>query len=123
VHVRLRDDGMLGAGPAEAITPELRDMIAKNRDHLIRQLRAKLPAKVRLADLGKQTIHAMLAMHAEQHGYKPGWVAQKYRAIFDVWPRGLDEDARAQPSPTLVAWLTSERIKWASRKEVHHAAA
>lgn len=123
VRVRLRDDGMLGAGPAEAITPDLRDMIAKNRDHLIRQLRAKLPAKVRLAEFGKQAVHAMLMQHADEHGYKPGWVAQKYRAIFDVWPRGLDEDWRQPPSPELRAWLTSERIKWASRKEVSHAAA
>jgi hypothetical protein len=125
VSLRIREDGRLGAMPAEKITPAVREIIARHRDPLIQALQPKdrRPVREKLQDLGKQAVLSMLNAYAKAHDHKPGWVAHKYRAIFEVWPRGLDEEALTEPSAMLVLWLKSERLRWVHSKGAAHAEA
>jgi hypothetical protein len=38
-------------------------------------------------------LFSQLLQVARNKGYSPGWVANKYRAMFDVWPRGMRDVA------------------------------
>lgn len=55
--------------------------------------------KAKLDGLGKQEVYSELFRMAEERGYKPGWVANQYRQIFGVWPRGMVDVGRP---PSLV---------------------
>lgn len=63
----------------------------------------------------KQEIYSQLIGMADARRYSMGWVAHKYRTIFDCWPRGLNETA-AEPSEQLKSWVVSQNIAWAKRK-------
>ena len=39
----------------------------------------------------KQAAYSQLLTVQRERGYRHGWVAHKYQAMFGVWPRGLDE--------------------------------
>ncbi len=66
----------------------------------------------------KQHIYSQLLQVARNKGYSPGWVAHKYRAMFDVWPRNM-RDVPATPTPELLKWLKSQQIAFskASKKQ------
>lgn len=70
-------------------------------------------AVTRLAAQGKQKIYSQLL--AIQGPRADGWVAHKYKTIFEVWPRGL-EKAKADPTPELQIWIQSENIKFANSR-------
>lgn len=53
----------------------------------------------KLAGLDKQHVYSELLRMGQESGYKPGWVANQYRNIFGVWPKGLAEVGRP---PSLV---------------------
>lgn len=55
--------------------------------------------KAKLDGLDKQHVYSELYRMAEERGYKSGWVANQYRSIFGVWPRGLKDIGRP---PSLV---------------------
>lgn len=69
----------------------------------------------------KQQVYAELMAIRNARGYADGWVAHKYRAYFGCWPKGL-ADTSAEPSPEIMAWVTSQNIRHAKRKEARHAA-
>lgn len=50
--------------------------------------------EAKLAGLNKQHVYSELFRMAEERNYKPGWVANQYRSIFGVWPRGLQDIGR-----------------------------
>lgn len=64
----------------------------------------------------KQHVYSQLLQVARNKGYSSGWVAHKYRAMFDVWPRGMRE-VTAAPSAELLSWLKSEQIRFAKARE------
>ena len=64
----------------------------------------------------KQHVYSQLLQVARNKGYSPGWVAHKYRAMFDVWPRGMRE-VPATPSAELLSWLKSEQIRFAKARD------
>jgi len=64
----------------------------------------------------KQHVYSQLLQVARNKGYSSGWVAHKYRAMFDVWPRGMRE-VPATPSAELLSWLKSEQIRFAKASE------
>lgn len=53
-----------------------------------------------------------------QRGYSPGWVAHKYRAMFDMWPRNM-RDVPAAPTAELLSWLKSQQIAFSKAREKH----
>lgn len=70
----------------------------------------------------KQHVYSQLLHVARARAYSTGWVSHKFREMFGVWPRGLNE-VTAAPSNELLSWLKSRNIAWANRKEVRHGAA
>ena len=64
----------------------------------------------------KQHVYSQLLQVARNKGYSSGWVAHKYRAMFDVWPRGMRE-VTAAPSSELLSWLKSQQIRFAKARE------
>lgn len=66
--------------------------------------------KDEVRDLGKQQVYSQLLSYAASKGYKDGWAANKYREVFDVWPRGLAKD------PVPVGYLISAYIYDENRK-------
>jgi superfamily II DNA or RNA helicase len=67
------------------------------------------------SDASKQTVYSMLNCIAQDKGYKPGWTANKYRAIFGVWPRKM-KNTILTPTPELRSWITSQNIRYANRR-------
>jgi len=64
----------------------------------------------------KQHVYSQLLQVARNKGYSSGWVAHKYRSMFDVWPRNMRE-VTAAPTPELLSWLKSEQIRFAKRQQ------
>ena len=68
----------------------------------------------------KQDVYSQLLDHAHLNGYSPGWVAHKYREIFEVWPRGMLA-VRKPVSQELHGWIRHKQIAYAKRKEGSYA--
>lgn len=64
----------------------------------------------------KQHVYSQLLRVCRNKGYQRGWVANKYREIFGVWPRGLRE-VEAAPSAELLSRLRSQQIRHAKVSE------
>lgn len=64
----------------------------------------------------KQHVYSQLLQVARNKGYSPGWVAHKYKAMFDVWPRNM-RDVPATPTAELLNWLRSQQIASAKARE------
>ena len=59
--------------------------------------------------------HGMLAYIADERGYKPGWIAHKYKEKFDACPPW---GARVRPEPPtgeVRSWVRSRLIAFARR--------
>ena len=70
----------------------------------------------------KQKLYSELLAVARSKGYSDGWIAHKYRAMFDVWPNGM-MDYAIEPSPETMSWLRSQQIRFAkSQEKLRHAA-
>ena len=61
--------------------------------------------KAQVQAMGKRAVFGQLKMMALMRGKKPGWAAHKYRAVFDVWPRGMDNEPAYEPDPLLVSFV------------------
>jgi superfamily II DNA or RNA helicase len=84
-----------------------------------------LAKKPKATKMDKQAFYSQLRWIADDHGYRDGWIAHKYKEYFGVWPRGL-EPIVAMPTPEVFSFLKHLQIKHAraSRiKEAHHAGA
>ena len=64
----------------------------------------------------KQHVYSQLLQVARNKGYSSGWVAHKYRAMFDVWPRNM-RDVPATPTAELLSWLKSQQIRFAKGRQ------
>lgn len=71
------------------------------------------PTRDVLFAMGKRSIMAQLHSMRDERGRKSGWVAHTYKAIFDVWPRGLDDAGWEEPSSALRSFVRSRDIAWA----------
>jgi DNA repair protein RadD len=60
--------------------------------------------------------HAMLAHIAADRGYKPGWVAYKYKEKFGGWPASRDVTP-IEPSREVLSWVRSRNIAWAKAQQ------
>jgi DNA repair protein RadD len=61
--------------------------------------------------------HAMLTHIAEQRGYKPGWIAHKFKEKFGFWPTRRYVPA-IEPSREVLSWVRSRNIAYAKRRAV-----
>lgn len=78
----------------------------------------KLSKLQKIGLVEKQEVYSQLLHYAQQHGYKDGWVAHKYRKVFGVWPRLVKHKAEP-PSTSLLKWIRSENIRAAKRSQAH----
>lgn len=65
-----------------------------------------------LKAIGKAHVFHQLRWIADQHGYKDGWAAMKYRTAFGTWPNGIAKCVE-EPCGVVLAWVQSEQIRWA----------
>jgi DNA repair protein RadD len=61
--------------------------------------------------------HAMLTHIAEQRGYKPGWVAHKFKEKFGHWLT-RQYSPPIEPSREVLSWVRSRNIAYAKRRAV-----
>lgn len=64
----------------------------------------------------KQNVYSQLLHIARERGYARGWVAHKYKSVFNVWPRKM-QDVTAPPTDKLLSWVTSQNIRHAKRRQ------
>lgn len=96
--------------PACGFIPEKQSSVRSEEGKLVKLERTKATA----AD--KQDIYSQLFKVAKDKGYQNGWVDHKYRAYFGVWPRGLQDIAKA-PSEATLKWITSQNIRMAKGRK------
>jgi DNA repair protein RadD len=66
----------------------------------------------------RQIFFAEMKAYAQQHGYKAGWAANKFRERYKEWPpRSFDGLPPAtEVSPAMASWIRSRAIAWAKSK-------
>lgn len=72
--------------------------------------------QAKVAGLDKQHVYSELFHIANEHGYKQGWIANKYREIFGVWPKGL-KDVGRQPSLVISNMVRASNIRFHKARE------
>jgi superfamily II DNA or RNA helicase len=60
--------------------------------------------------------HAMLTFVANEHGYKAGWVAHKYKEKFGTWPPWGSAPTPMPPTAEVRSWVRSRMIAFAKRR-------
>ena len=73
-------------------------------------------AKVQYGPDEKVQWHAMLAGVATERGYKPGWVAHKFKEKFGDWPQTRAINP-IKPTPEVLSWVRSRNIAYAKAKQ------
>jgi DNA repair protein RadD len=63
----------------------------------------------------KDRWHGMLAYIAEERGYKPGWIAHKFKEKFGHWPTSRYV-APIEPSREVLSWVRSRNIAYAKAR-------
>ena len=102
--------------PACGFAPE------RKSDVVTREGDLELVKKSKAGKLPKQEVYSQLKAVAAAKGYSDGWVSNKYREYFGVWPRGL-RDACMEPSIEIKNWLKHLQIRFAKSREAQRAAA
>jgi hypothetical protein len=73
--------------------------------------------KVKVGVFNQAEWQAMLTHIAEERGYKPGWVAHKFKEKFGHWP-DLPYRWPIEPSREVLSWVRSRAIAYAKRRAV-----
>ena len=55
----------------------------------------------------------MLAWIGDERGYKPGWVAYKYKEKFGTFPPWGETPEPIPPTPEVRSWVRSRQIAFA----------
>jgi DNA repair protein RadD len=82
------------------------------------QLRGKKmpPALQALESIGRTRVYHQFLWIARERGHKEGWAAMKYKDAFGNWPNGISKEVE-EPTPSVLSWEHSQRIKWAKRRK------
>jgi DNA repair protein RadD len=59
--------------------------------------------------------HSMLTYIAKERGYRPGWIAHKYKEKFGTWPP-VGAVKPIPPTPEVLSWVRSRSIAYAKAK-------
>jgi DNA repair protein RadD len=70
------------------------------------------PERVPAIAQGKAAVYGQLRSIAEARGYKSGWVAHKFRALFGVWPNAYTGLPAAPPTDEVKAWVKQQENAW-----------
>jgi hypothetical protein len=69
----------------------------------------------RLKASDPKTTYAGLLAWANTKGFKDGWVAHKFKAIYGKWPKPRERVLPEEPSSDLATWLGNERRNYGAR--------
>ena len=67
------------------------------------------------SEIEKDRWHGMLTHIAEERGYKPGWIAHKFKEKFGHWPTRRYVP-QIEPSPEVLSWVRSRNIAYAKAR-------
>lgn len=71
----------------------------------------------------KQFFYGELMTYQRDRNYSPGWVDNKYRSYFGVWPNKIKNECRPMPlSRETQQWLRAENIRWAKSRNNQRSA-
>lgn len=94
-------------------------------DAELKEIDAKKKPDATMAE--KRRFYGMLKWHYEgsgkAKGWKPGWVAAKYRERMKVWPKGMDNVEPIFPDDKFRNWIKSQNIRYFHRKQKEAKAA
>jgi DNA repair protein RadD len=101
-----------GKCPICGFAPQRANTTEHAEGELVPMTKKEKAKKAKLDGLDKQVVYSELYRLAEERGYKPGWIANQYRQIFGVWPRGLVDVGRP-PSLVVQNMVRSNMIRYA----------
>lgn len=104
-----------GKCPVCGFAPVKPNTIEHEAGELVPLTKKEKVKAAKLAGLDKQNVYSELYRLAEERGYKPGWVANQYRSIFGVWPRGLHDIGRP-PSLVVQNMVKANMIRFSKGK-------
>lgn len=104
--------------PVCGFAPERRSDVRVAAGDLVPVKKKPKPPK-----MDKQECYSQLLFVAESKGYKSGWVANKYRDYYGVWPRGMRDDPAPALGDELAGFLKHMQIRRAKSKGAKHAGA
>lgn len=78
--------------------------------------RIERPSKRPATPDRKQHVYSQLVAIARARRYSSGWISNKYREFFDVWPRGM-RDVPAAPTDEILNWVRSRQIAFAKSRK------
>ena len=105
----------VGKCPACGHVGKVRDGIDHIDGELTEITKGKKKPKATAED--KQAWYSMLRSYATDKGYSDGWVSHKYRAKFDVWPKGMINEPAQSLSIEFLSWIKSQQIRYAKSRE------
>jgi DNA repair protein RadD len=97
--------------PACGFKPEPKCSVVNREGDLIELTDRRTIAAVSQAK-DKIRFYQELKCYAGNRGYKPGWIAYKFREKFGHWPNGLEHLPPLDPSPAVLRWIKSRAIAW-----------
>lgn len=100
-----------GKCPVCGFQPQKQNTTEHAAGELVPLTKKEKAKAAKLAGLDKQHVYSELYRMGEEHGYKPGWVANQYRSIFGVWPKGLQEVGRP-PSLVVQSMVKANMIRF-----------
>lgn len=100
--------------PKCGFTPERQSTVEVEAGLLVEFNKQKKSKKVSM--LEKQDAYSQILSIQRERGRAPGWAAHKYKAMFGVWPRGLDEVAKPA-GESIRSFIRHLDMKWAKSKE------
>ncbi|MGA0595419.1 DEAD/DEAH box helicase [Enterovirga sp. CN4-39] len=106
--------------PSCGFKPERQSKVKCEDGELVELTRGSKRAQPSRAE--KQRWFSMLNSIAAERRYSSGWVSQKYREKFGVWPRDLSHH-RIPAEGDVLRWVRSRNIAWAKGRGAAHARA
>jgi DNA repair protein RadD len=98
--------------PSCGFKPEPKCTVVNRDGELIELTDRRTIAAVSQAQ-DKIRFYQELKCYGVNRGYKPGWIAYKFKEKFGHWPNGLEHLPPIDPSPTTFSWIKSRQIAFA----------
>jgi DNA repair protein RadD len=102
----------LSVCPSCGFKPEPKCTVVNREGELI-ELTDRRTVDAVSAAKDKIRFYQELKCYAGNRGYRPGWVAHKFKEKHGHWPNGLEHLPPLDPSPAVLRWLKSRAIAWA----------
>jgi hypothetical protein len=64
----------------------------------------------------RERVLASLRWYGVERGFKPGWAARKFRAIYGCWPDGTQTIEADTVSGELMLWLLRDNARYSQKR-------